>query len=268
MRRALAALRHVAHNISVGWAVARHAPDLQSRIAVVGLAAVLTIKQRSRWRRSTVRVRVRIGGTEFPVHIGAHTDLEVLYEIAVAGEYDELPSTDAKVIVDLGAHIGLATLRLLAANPGARVLAVEADPYLIGQLRDNVAGLPVTVVNAAVSARSGPRVFYRSDVFSWGNSLKPTMPQQTPVTVRGETFSDLLAEAGVTHVDLLKLDIEGAEWEVFARGFPPSVDAVVGEIHASDGRGPRALVDVLAKGMTIRIGRESDSLLLFHARRL
>jgi FkbM family methyltransferase len=139
-------------------------------------------------------VNVRIGGTAFPLSIGAHTDLEVLYEIVVHGEYNDLPCTNAKVSVDLGAHIGLATLRLLAANPDATILAVEADPYLIDQLRENVAGLPVTVVNAAVSARSGPHTFYRSDVFSWANSLHRTRLQQVPVTVGGATFSDLLVD--------------------------------------------------------------------------
>jgi FkbM family methyltransferase len=210
---------------------------------------------------------MRIGGSVFPVHVGAHSDLQVLHEIVVAGEYDELPCVDAKVIVDLGAHIGLVTLMLLAANPGARALAVEADPFLIDQLRANVAGLPVTVVNAAVSASTAPCQFYRSEVFSWGNSLHRTMPQQTQITVRGGTFSELLAEAGLAQVDLLKLDIEGAEWEVFADGFPPNVAAVVGEIHASKGRRPRALVEALSEGMTIHTGRESNRLLLFSARR-
>ena len=196
------------------------------------------------------------------------TPLEVLREIVVCGEFDHLPCTDAKVIVDLGAHIGLATLHLLAANPDARVLAVEADPHLVAQLRENVAGLPVTVANAAVCARPGPHTFYRTDVFSWANSLHRSMPQQTPIIVRGATFNDLFAEASIDRVDLLKMDIEGAEWDVFGDGFPDSVRAVVGEIHAaSDGRVPLDLIGPLSRNMTVQTGRKGDSLLLFQATR-
>jgi FkbM family methyltransferase len=255
--------RNMWHNIAVGWRLCAHATDYRSRLALLFLAATLTIKQRIPWRRTTLPVNVRLGGVPFRVRLGAHTDLEVLYEIAVRGEYDSLPCEDARLIVDLGAHIGLATLRLLAANPRARVIAVEPDSHLVDQLRANVTGFPVTVINAAVSDRSGPQTLYRSDVFTWANSLTRTMAQQHPVPTVGLTFAEILGAEDARVVDLLKFDIEGAEWDVFGEGLPESVSSIVGEIHARDGRQPRDLLDRIAEGFTVTIGREDETCLIF-----
>ncbi len=256
-------IRHARHNAAVGWSLSAHAADWPSRLALIGLATSLQIKQRTPWSMSTVPVHVNIGGAECRVRLGAHTDLEILHEIVISGEYDELPCDDARCIVDLGAHIGLATLRLLAANPRAHVVAVEADPKLIKQLRTNLAGLRVTVVNAAVAHRSGPQTLYRSDVFSWANSLSQTMPQQSPVSVEGVTLRDIFERYGLKHVDLLKVDIEGAEWDVFREGVPQQVSAIIGEIHRSEGRPPRELLDSLRNDFSLRIGREDATRLTF-----
>ncbi|HEY2652954.1 MAG TPA: FkbM family methyltransferase [Solirubrobacteraceae bacterium] len=211
---------------------------------------------------------MNIGGTVRRVWVGAHTDLEVMIEVIVRREYDELPCENAEVIVDLGAHIGLAALRLLAANPSAHVIAVEPDPFLIDQLRANVSGLPVTVVHAAISDRSGERILYRSDLFSWANSLERIMPVQVPVSVKAVTLDELLDACSCSHVDLLKVDIEGAEWDLFSRGLPSRVRSVVGEIHGRAGRTPQELVDVLtAHGVPVEIGRADSTVLTFRSSR-
>ena len=260
-------LRSVNRNVHVGIELAAQACGWRSRVTVALLALSLTAKQRTPWARTPFRVRMAIGGREFPVMLATHADLEVLREIVVEGEYDLLPTSDARVIVDLGAHIGLSVLRLLAANPRACVLAVEPDPYLIAQLQANVAGLPVAVVNAAVAAESGSATLYRSDTFSWANSLRPTSPGQSAVTVPCITFDELLADAGISRIDLLKIDIEGAEWDAFPGGLPTKVASVVGELHARSGVPPRDLVNHLCSGMHVTIGRESEAQLVFVATR-
>ena len=259
---------HFFHNVGVGRRLAPHAVDLRSKLTLVALASALQVKQRTPWRRATVPVDVNIGGVVRRVHVGALTDLEVMVEVLDRGEYDELPCADAEVIVDLGAHVGLATLRLLAANPSAHVIAVEPDPFLIDQLRANVSGLPVTVVHAAIAEQPGERTLYRSDTFSWANSLECVMPVQVPVSVRAMTFDELLDSCSCAHVDLLKVDIEGAEWSLFSRGLPARAQSVIGEVHARGGREPHELVDLLtAHGLTVEIGRASPKELTFRASR-
>jgi FkbM family methyltransferase len=135
-------------------------------------------------------------------------------------------------------------------------------------LRSNVAGLPVTVVHAAISDSTGNRTLYRSDKSSWGNSLKQTLPWQEPVTVPSMSLDVLLDTHGLEHVDLLKMDIEGAEWQVLETGVPARITAIVGEIHAVGDRRPEELLERISSVMETETVRRDASKLVFVARRL
>ena len=64
------------------------------------------------------------------------------------------------------------------------------------------------------------------------NTSGAATPWSHPVEVRAAKLDDILAEAGVTAVDLLKIDIEGAEYEVL-RSFDGrrDVQLIAGEVH-------------------------------------
>jgi FkbM family methyltransferase len=243
------------------------AADLKSRalICCLGLPIVAQVRQRAR----PVRLRIRLKDQNFSVHLTGRIELAVLHEIAIEDEYQATDQMQARTIVDLGAHIGLATLRLLAAHPGARVVAVEADPVLASRLRTNVSGLPVTVVHAAVSAHEGERAFFRADRSSWTNSLEQVLPSQERITVPSITLAGLLEELELEQVDLLKIDIEGAEWEVLRDGIPDSVGSIVGEFHAQGGRGPSELLRSITDGneLNVQIVRDDAQQLVFAASR-
>ena len=243
------------------------AADLRSRasIGLLGLPIIAQLQQREGAR--AVRVRIRLKDRVFAVFLRGRMDLEVLHEIAINDEYGQTDYLEARTIVDLGAHIGLATLRLLAGNPGAHVVAVEADPVLVQRLRANVSGLPVTVVHAAVAAEVGERAFFRADRSSWANSLTWAHPSQTAITVPSITLEALLESQQLRLVDILKIDVEGAEWEVLADGVPDSIHSIVGEFHAQDGREPRALMQSVAGAMNVQVVRDDDGLLVFSASR-
>jgi FkbM family methyltransferase len=262
-RRATSLVRYA----SMGLRLGRVAADRRSRALLGLLGFTALVKQRSRWCNVGVAVRVRMMDRVYPIQLAGRVDLEVLHEIAVEDEYGVADAIDATVIVDLGAHIGLATLRLLAHRPNARVIAVEADPVLLPRLRANVRGLPVTVVHAAVCAQSGERTFYRSDASSWGNSLVRAEPGQEARTVPACTLSELLDEHDIAVADLVKLDIEGAEWDVLRHGVPARVRALVGELHAHDGRTPDELVATLERSMTVTVIRGDAKRMVFVARR-
>lgn len=228
------------------------AGDRRSRWLLAYLGATTLFRSGSTLMLKPVAVRVRLGRGIYPVRLQTRTELNVLYEVGLDDEYGTADDIQANTIVDLGAHVGLATLRLLSAHPNARVIAVEADPALIPRLRKNVAGLPVTVVHAAVCNREGEQVFYRSDRSSWGNSLDRTLPYQTAVRVPALSLSSLLESEGVERVDLLKVDVEGAEWDILDRGAPMQVAAIVGEIHSRNSNTPEHLIERLSESMDVR----------------
>lgn len=237
--------------LKLGWRLRHLAADQRSKIALLYLGATTLFRSNPRLMKRPVRLSIHLGPQIYPVALKTRTELDILEEVGLEDEYRPADQIAAKTIVDLGASVGLATLRLLAGHPGARVISVEADPVLISRLTANVAGLPVTVVHAAISASSGERSFHRSDIDSWANSLDNTSQTQTAVTVPALSLGDLLEAHGVNQVDLLKLDVEGAEWEIFEDLKDERVAAIVGEAHLRDEKSPAAFVEQLARSMRV-----------------
>ncbi|MBN6041292.1 FkbM family methyltransferase [Amycolatopsis sp. 195334CR] len=140
---------------------------------------------------------------------------------------------DDPVVVDAGANVGLFSLYLKSRYPRARVLAVEPVPSTFRALRANLAHHgheDVVTREVALGARreaAVPFTYYRDLP---GNStrypeskarvrdLVPAagrlLEDSVPVTVAVERLSALLPAAEA--IDLLKIDVEGAELDVLA----------------------------------------------------
>lgn len=120
------------------------------------------------------------------------------------------------VVVDIGAHIGYFT-RLFSKLVGkeGKVLAFEADPFIFALLQKNIRRFPnVAARQLAVSDQSGTMDFYHSEAKSGCGSLVPELPvsfKKTKLQVPGGALDSLLENAGIEHVDLIKMDIEGGE---------------------------------------------------------
>jgi FkbM family methyltransferase len=237
--------------LRLGWRLRPLAADHRSALALLYLGGTTLFRSSPRLMQRPVRLSLRLGDKVYRVALKTRTELDILEEVGLEDEYRLADPIPAETILDLGASVGLATLRLLASHPGAKVVAVEADPVLIPRLRANVAGLPVTVVHAAVAASSGEREFFRSDIDSWGNSLDNTSGTQTAVAVPALSLGDLLDRHQIDRVDLLKLDVEGAEWEIFEAPLDRRIAAIVGEVHGREGKEPGAFLSELAGEMEV-----------------
>lgn len=126
--------------------------------------------------------------------------------------YRFTPDTESPVIIDCGANFGLASLYLSRKFPGAQILAVEPDPEIFAILAANVKeyGLEnVRLINAAVSGQSGKMTFYCEG--SDSGTLVPVDSCRQTIEVDCVTLDSLLTQK----TDFLKVDIEGAETDVF-----------------------------------------------------
>ncbi len=164
-----------------------------------------------------VTYSLQLGSRTAEVQLRTYSgDLFILHEIFVSDCYALPESLDARigVVVDLGANVGLATLYYARRFPGARFVCVEPDPANARLLRANVGclGEKALVLEAAVSDMPGLGAF-ESKGWSWGRQLAPEGPAATQVQCL--TMPALLATAGVSRVDLLKVDIEGGVARLF-----------------------------------------------------
>lgn len=168
-------------------------------------------------------------------------DVEEIFRRRV---YDFAPAGEAPRIIDCGANIGLATIFLKQRFPRARVAAFEPDPAICAALRGNVAAFALTdvaVEQAAVWTANTALQFRREGAHS-GRIARGDDPGSF-VEVPAVRLRDLLRAP----VDLLKLDIEGAETEVLldCRGSLSAVSALFVEYHSRTGE-PQTLDTLLA----------------------
>jgi FkbM family methyltransferase len=177
------------------------------------------------------------------------------------------------VFVDVGAHWGYFSLRAAdLVGPSGRIVAVEADPRIHATLARNVElnRLPhATAVHAAAAAESGTLVLAGFDEAqdNWGLSRVVGHDDgargAASFEVPARALDELLDELGVGAVDLVKMDIEGAE-AMAVRGMRAGLGAgryrrVLLELHPNElrshGHDPGDVVAALAgagyRGWTI-----------------
>lgn len=163
------------------------------------------------------------------------------------------------VIFDVGALIGETVLYFKDQYPNAKIIAFEPSPRSFALLKLNVKQNNLTnvrLVKAAVAKKNGRMKFYTSksakNPWGRGDSLKKghfnNDAKSKVVIVATVRLSDYIK----TRVDLLKLDVEGAETEVI-RDIEPRlkwVNQIIMEFHASNYNPEnnfRSIVDVLER---------------------
>jgi FkbM family methyltransferase len=186
-------------------------------------------------------ITVAHDGRPLRIAVGEYTDLEVVREVFASGVYT-LPETLAPaVILDVGSNIGASVKFLRARYPDAEIHAIEPDPTALITLRANTGDDPRTTVHAvAVGGRTERKPFYQSH-HGWASSFsgdrRAAGGRWTVVDVL--SLEDLLRRVGHDRVDLIKMDIEGAEWDVFATTrLGDHADVVLGELHDQDDHAP------------------------------
>src|SRR5688572_3148969 len=146
------------------------------------------------------------------------TDVSVLKEIVISHGYDEVfrfLREDPKIIVDLGANIGLVSSWLLSRYPDATLVAVEPEQGNVAVLRENVSQFNgrARVVAACIGA-SSRRVQLVSGTGEWGYHMQEVDGSAAAEGAEVVTMAQVLYQLP-GDIDLLKCDIEGAEQELF-----------------------------------------------------
>lgn len=164
-----------------------------------------------RKRKRTGIIELTVPHVRHPLQLRAGTsDLYMFEEVFLDGEYELDTNIDPKLILDVGANAGFASVYFANRFPNARILAVEPDPSNLETLRRNVA--PYRNVEVLEGA-----VWYESTTLALDDQGDKSGIQVRPGNggIRAMTIDEILAHAGETSIDILKLDIEGAEKELF-----------------------------------------------------
>ena len=147
---------------------------------------------------------------------GGTSDEAVGQEILEYGKYKlDLENFQPKLIVDCGANIGYSTVFFANEYPDAQIVAIEPDKTNFKFLQyntifyDNVKPLNSALWHCETSLR-----IYDKETAANGYMTVETNAEDSEA-IQSTTLSKILAEAGAEKIDLLKIDINGAEKEVF-----------------------------------------------------
>ncbi len=180
------------------------------------------------------------GDLAAPVYVRIpSSDVLTYWQVFVANEYAVEVNRTPEIIVDAGANIGLAAIYFANRFPHSTVIAIEPEDSNFEMLVRNSAPYEnITPIHAAlwnenknislVDPGLGNSGFMTEDVGE-RNRESPNSIHST----RGMTVDRIMDEQGIEHIDILKIDIEGAEREVFGE---PSrwitrVDSLIVELH-------------------------------------
>lgn len=155
-------------------------------------------------------------------HFVNRKEFEILWKDIFQKEVYKVDlKTEQPFIIDVGAHIGLATIYFKKQYPQASILAFEPNPKTAKILRLNIKTnhlKNIKVIEAAVGDKKGQKPLYidstSQNPWIWGDSLiKNIWDSQippTPILVKIVTLSSFLTKT----VNLLKIDAEGAESKI------------------------------------------------------
>jgi FkbM family methyltransferase len=180
----------------------------------------------------TARVALAHAGRLHVWPLVERSDVSALQEVFLDREYlldvSPLPAT----VFDLGANFGSASVYFAQRWPSARIIAVEPNPQVFSRLQSMVAGYPnIECICCAVGGVDGCSTFtVASDHLA--SSLVRQDPRGQQIEVEVQTIRTLMSRTGVSHIDVLKFDVEGAEEELFRDpSIFSSVGAMIGEVH-------------------------------------
>jgi FkbM family methyltransferase len=152
---------------------------------------------------------------------------ELLAEIEKAGA-----ARRTFVFVDVGANVGLFSLMIASyAGPTAKIVAIEPEPENVGRLRFNIAAnsdLPIRVVPLALGETNG-LVALDIDRRDRGGTRTRALPdadqtgkldaESHALLVECRTLVEVIRQEGMSSIDALKIDVEGAEDEILVPFF-------------------------------------------------
>ncbi len=221
----------------------------------------LWLRRRTRWKRiskltaefgwwGAVKLRrAREPGSVFGIHprLSKHplfvrsgtSDPEVLDQIFIQSEYQSLNDlTQVGLIIDCGANVGYSSAYFLSHFPNCRIVAVEPDPENFAMLSRNLApyGSRVNLMHAAVWSHA-TRLALVDDPYRDGREWTKQVrlaEHDDKEHIDGVDIGSLLLSSGQDRISILKVDVEGAEAEIFSGNdlsWLNKVDAIAIELH-------------------------------------
>ncbi len=176
-----------------------------------------------------------LDGTRLYLRLNS-TDISVWASVFDRQEYGALLPFNPRFILDAGAYTGLSAVYLARKYPDATIAAVEPDLSNFRLLQKNARAFPnIFPLHKALWYEDGPVSLYDRNMGHWAFSVTP--PESDGLArsqqVDALTVSTIMRMFNTDRIDILKVDVEGAEREIFAHSdaWIRHVRVIFAELH-------------------------------------
>lgn len=172
------------------------------------------------------------------------SDFGAFKQIFTHKEYLFKSVIEPKFIIDAGANIGLASIYFANIFPNAKIFSIEPEEKNFSILERNVKPyINITPIKAALWNKVGVISLTDPGLGHWGfmtqqsSGLIENVSESTTApaiaTVPAVTIDSIMSEYKIDNIDILKIDIEGAEKEVFesSESWLVKVNSIIAELH-------------------------------------
>ena len=163
------------------------------------------------------------------------SDFACIEQIFLAKQYHSPLKIEPLTIVDAGANIGTSVRYFAAKYPKAEIWAIEPDASNFELLKKNCETHPrMHLLESALWPTKEPIYLSNTNAAKWEFEVTSSAPAITSQALSSVTIPELLARIPSGRINLLKIDIEGAERELFqanAGEWLSKVDVLVIELH-------------------------------------
>lgn len=146
--------------------------------------------------------------------IGKRVNGKWIGEYSWAEDYLVNLNKQRPIIIDAGANVGLFSRWLLKRIPQAQIYAIEPEHENYKILERNTQGYSVNCINKGLWSKECHLKVIARDTGEWGFIVKETKEDGVD-TVEAIGLKDLVINYAIDEIDLLKMDIEGSEYEIF-----------------------------------------------------
>lgn len=195
------------------------------------------------------------------------SDITILYRILMKPrakrEYQIPPGLNPSVILDIGANIGASALLFAQEFPQAQIYCFEPVPQNFEILRKNIAAYPLI---RALPYGLGPmhsrsHLFYSDDAGNRGgfSQFSPGSDTGKALEIEIRHSREALESIGIGHADLIKIDTEGAEYDILTslgESWLSKASIILGELH---GQRDFELLHYLEQWFQVGINKPVDS---------
>jgi FkbM family methyltransferase len=183
-------------------------------------------------------------------------DKMVLWEQWGGKDYQPVSVKEGDVVIEIGGHIGTSTLNYShRVGPRGTVYSIEALPENFDILQKNIARNHITNVKAfnlaIVGDKNVDRIVLNTNPYnSGGHSVLKLGVAEGETVCKAVTLERFVAEQGIGRVDILQMDIEGAEFDIFLKtdkALLASIPQIIFEYHdaLASGHNHAELLDLL-----------------------